>query len=165
MLRPLEILFLCSFAFLAGLVDSIVGGGGLIQLPALFVFLPRSTPIPMIMGTNKLAAVCGTSTALVQYAKRVRLPWASVLPAAATAALFSVMGARTVEHLDKANSEWLRPFVLVLLILVLLFLGVGSWSLRLQLRLLRRQWCQRRISQRLAVIPELWFDLGWLDSP
>jgi uncharacterized membrane protein YfcA len=42
-----QIIFLCIFAFLAGFIDSIVGGGGLIQLPALLVFLPN-TAIPLI---------------------------------------------------------------------------------------------------------------------
>jgi hypothetical protein len=52
----LEILFLCSFAFLAGFIDSIAGGGGLIQLPALLIFLPQA-PVAHLLGTNKLASI------------------------------------------------------------------------------------------------------------
>src|SRR4051812_45882477 len=64
-LSRLELFYLCTFAFVAGLVDSLVGGGGLIQLPALFLFLPANaaSSIPLVLGTNKLAAVCGTGTA------------------------------------------------------------------------------------------------------
>jgi uncharacterized membrane protein YfcA len=52
----MDLTWLCLFAFLAGFVDSIVGGGGLIQLPALLVFLPRelAASLPMVLGTNKL---------------------------------------------------------------------------------------------------------------
>src|SRR6266498_3078868 len=56
--------FLCFFAFLAGFVDAVVGGGGLIQLPALFIFLPTelAASVPVVFGTNKFASFCGTST-------------------------------------------------------------------------------------------------------
>lgn len=114
----MEIFFLCCFAFVAGLVDSIVGGGGLIQLPSLFVILPRETAVPMVLGTNKLAAVCGTGTALLQYARRVRIPWFSILPAAITAAIFSMVGAQTVE---KVHGDFLKPLVLILLIAVAIY--------------------------------------------
>lgn len=113
----LELLLLCAFAFAAGLIDSIVGGGGLIQLPALLIFLPKEmgTALPLIFGTNKLAAVCGTGTAAVQYARRVRIPWFSVMPAAIAAAVCAVAGARVVEMV---KSDFLKPLVLVLLIVI-----------------------------------------------
>lgn len=116
----MELLILCCFAFAAGLVDSIVGGGGLIQLPALLIFLPRelASSIPLVFGTNKLAAVCGTGTALVQYARRVRIPWFSVLPAAVAAFIFSAVGARTVEVV---RTDFLKPLVLVLLVVVAVY--------------------------------------------
>ena len=63
----MDLAWLCLFAFLAGFVDSIVGGGGLIQLPALFVFLPKelAANVPLVFGTNKLSSLCGTSVAVL----------------------------------------------------------------------------------------------------
>ena len=118
--RGLDLFLLCCSAFLAGLVDSIVGGGGLIQFPALFIFLPKelTASMPTIFGTNKLAAVCGTGTAAVQYARRVRIPWHSVLPAAIAAFIFSAAGARVVQMV---KSDFLKPVVLVLLLAVALY--------------------------------------------
>ena len=49
-------------SFFAGFVDSIAGGGGLIQLPALLIGLPKSGTAE-VLGTNKLSAVFGTTTA------------------------------------------------------------------------------------------------------
>jgi uncharacterized protein len=115
-----DLFWLCGAAFLAGLVDSIVGGGGLIQLPALFVFLPSevAASVPMVFGTNKLSSLCGTSVAVVQYARRVSIPWRSILPAAAAAFVFSAIGARVVQLVP---SGFLKPFTLVLLVAVAIY--------------------------------------------
>lgn len=112
--------WLCGCAFIAGFVDSIVGGGGLIQLPALFVFLPPglANSVPLVFGTNKFSSFCGTTTAVVQYARRVRVPWSSVIPAAAAAFVFSALGVKCVQSI---SSSVLKPVVLVLLILVAVY--------------------------------------------
>jgi uncharacterized protein len=112
-----ELPWLCLFAFIAGFVDSIVGGGGLIQLPALFVFLPAelAASMPLVFGTNKLSAICGTSVAAAQYARRVRIPWPSILPAAVAAFLFSALGVRVLQSMDSA---FLKPLTLALLVVV-----------------------------------------------
>ena len=116
----LELLWLCLAAFAAGLVDSVVGGGGLIQLPALFIFLPPTlaASVPLVFGTNKLSSLCGTSVAVAQYARRVRIPWASILPAALAAFAFSALGARAVQSV---RSDFLRPFTLALLVAVAIY--------------------------------------------
>ena len=67
----------CVAAFLAGLVDAMAGGGGLIQLPALMVLLPNE-PMATALGTNKVASFFGTSVALNRYLQEVSLPWRSV---------------------------------------------------------------------------------------
>src|SRR3954470_6127123 len=105
---------LCGFAFLAGFIDSVVGGGGLIQIPALMILLP-GTPIPTLWGTNKLASVCGTSFAAYRYARHVQIDFQIVAPAAAIAFVFSFLGSGAVTLL---RPETLRPIVLVLLIAV-----------------------------------------------
>jgi hypothetical protein len=115
-----ELLWLCLFAFVAGFVDAVVGGGGLIQLPALFVFLPRelAASVPLVFGTNKLSSLCGTSVAVWQYSRRVPIPWRSILPATMAAFLFSVLGVRVLQSI---NSDFLKPLTLVLLIAVAIY--------------------------------------------
>jgi len=112
-----ETLWLCLFAFLAGFVDSVVGGGGLIQLPALFIFLPSplSDSLVSVFGTNKLSSICGTGMAAAQYSRRVQMNWQSILPAGLAAFVFSFLGARTVSLL---NAQVLKPIVLFLLVAV-----------------------------------------------
>ena len=112
---------LCGFAFLAGFVDAVVGGGGLIQIPALFVLMPQLPPA-LLFGTNKFAAVWGTLSAALQYTRRVPPIWRTVLPAALAALLFSFLGAHTVSALNPAV---LRPLILALLLVVL---GYTLWK-------------------------------------
>src|SRR5690606_25405337 len=76
----LVLLLLCLFAYAAGLIDAAVGGGGLIQLPALLNLLPAAPPATLY-GTNKVAAVCGTAFAARSFIRKVRVPWPLVLPA------------------------------------------------------------------------------------
>ncbi len=117
-----DVLWLCAFAFLAGFIDSIVGGGGLIQLPALFIFAPQ-VDHPTIFGTNKLSSICGTSVATVQYARRINLDWHIALLTAAFAFLFSFLGARVVSFIPK---DFLRPLVLLLLVLVGVYTAINK---------------------------------------
>ena len=119
-LTPLNISLMLAASTAAGLVDAIVGGGGLIQLPALFIFLPRelAASIPLVFGTNKLSSLCGTSVAAWQYSRRVRIPWASIRPATIAAFFFSALGVRV---LQSVRSEFLRPLTLVLLIAVAIY--------------------------------------------
>jgi hypothetical protein len=67
-----DLLLLCAAAFLAGAVDAVVGGGGLIQLPALLVVLPGA-PVVALLGTNKLASIVGTAGAAVTYNRRISI--------------------------------------------------------------------------------------------
>jgi len=115
-----DTLLLSIFAFLAGFVDAIVGGGGLIQLPALLLFLPtaQQATLAPIFGTNKFSSICGTSLAMAQYASRINIRWEIILPAGAAACLFSFLGARIVSLIPP---ETLKPVVFVLLILALAY--------------------------------------------
>jgi uncharacterized membrane protein YfcA len=111
---------LCGFAFVAGLVDAVVGGGGLIQLPALLLLLPPATAsdIASVLGTNKAASICGTTMAVGQYAWRIPIRWSSIAPAAGTAFVFALLGSMTVSRL---NGAWLEPVMLVLLVSVAIY--------------------------------------------
>ena len=110
----MEIVFLYSSAFLAGFIDSVAGGGGLIQLPALLIFLPQ-VPVAHLLGTNKLASIAGTSFAVVQYAWHVGINWRATLPATISAFVLSFLGARTAAIL---NTEIMRVIVLILLVAI-----------------------------------------------
>ena len=106
------IVFLALGAFGAGLIDAVVGGGGLIQIPLLFSLFPKELPAT-IFGTNKFAAVFGTVFAARNYARRVEMPWRTTLPAAGAAFAFSYLGALAVAWLPR---EFLRPLIFVLLV-------------------------------------------------
>jgi hypothetical protein len=107
---------LCA-AFFAGFVDAIVGGGGLIQLPALFAGYPVSEPA-VLLGTNKLGSICGTSGAVLRYLRVVRIPWRVLLPAAAVAFLAALLGASLVSAVPAAL---FRPLVPIMLTVVLIY--------------------------------------------
>jgi uncharacterized membrane protein YfcA len=107
-----ELLVLVAGAFLAGAVDAVVGGGGLIQVPLLFAALPAASAASLF-GTNKISSIFGTSVAALRYARNVAMPWRIVLPAVAAALFLSYLGAMTVAVLPR---EWLRPIILGLLI-------------------------------------------------
>jgi len=111
------IFLICLSSFLAGFIDSVVGGGGLIQLPAMLILLP-GLPVATILGTNKFASCAGTTIAVQRYARHVAFDWPTVLPAAITAFIFAFIGSRIVALL---NPALLRPLVLILLILVAIY--------------------------------------------
>ena len=76
----METLLIAFASFFAGMIDAIVGGGGLILVPALFATYPTTSPATLL-GTNKCASVWGTSLAAYQYSKRIQLAWQALLPA------------------------------------------------------------------------------------
>lgn len=97
-----------------------VGGGGLIQLPALLIGLPADTPSAAILGTNKVSSVWGTLTSSITYAVRVRPDWRTIVPLVVASAVGSALGAQLARFLPR---EWFTPIVLVALIVV----GVYTW--------------------------------------
>ena len=110
-------LFLLSASFLAGFVDSIAGGGGIVQLPALLIGLPNS-PAAEVLGTNKLSAVFGTTTAATLYRKQIK-PDPKVLIGMAIPAFFgSAVGALLASRIPTSS---MRPMILVLLIAVAIY--------------------------------------------
>ena len=112
--------FMAVAALCAGLIDAIAGGGGLIQLPALLIGLPGSSTV-QVLGTNKLAAIFGTSAAAVMYRKRAKPDLFLILTMALSAALGSISGALLASYIPTGA---MRPLVLVLLIAV----GIFTWK-------------------------------------
>jgi uncharacterized membrane protein YfcA len=110
-------LFLLAASFFAGFIDSIAGGGGLIQLPALLIGLPKSETA-VVLGTNKLSAVFGTTTAAALYRKQIK-PDPKILIAMGLPAFLGSAGGAVLA--SKIPTSSMRPMVLVLLIIVAVY--------------------------------------------
>ena len=110
-------LFLLAASFFAGFIDSIAGGGGLIQLPALLIGLPKSGTAE-VLGTNKLSSIFGMSTAAALYRKQIK-PDPKVLLAMGLPALLGSAGGAMLA--SKIPTSSMRPMVLVLLIVVAVY--------------------------------------------
>ena len=111
-----SIIFLGILAFIAGFIDSIVGGGGLIQVPALFVAFPNESPATLF-GTNKLASLGGTATAAKKYLASVQLPQVVFLLGGVFALVGSFLGAWAVTQI---SADFLRQSLPPLLIALLI---------------------------------------------
>ena len=112
----MEILIVSLASLLAGMVDAIVGGGGLILLPALFATFPGAAPATLF-GTNKSASIWGTAFATLQYSRKVVMPWRSLLPAAGAGLLGSLAGAWVVTEVDPALFRQFLPALLLALLI------------------------------------------------
>jgi uncharacterized membrane protein YfcA len=110
-------LFLLAASFFAGFIDSIAGGGGLIQLPALLLGLPKSDTAE-VLGTNKLSAVFGTTTAAALYRKQIKPDPKILIEMGLPAFLGSAGGAVLASKIPTSS---MRPMVLVLLIIVAIY--------------------------------------------
>jgi uncharacterized protein len=114
------LLALLAAGFLSGLVDAMVGGGGLIQVPALSLLFPGFAPAS-IMGTSKFAGLFGTAAAFVQYAKRVSLPWRALLIACASAMVFAATGAWLLTKISRDQFDIVLPILLGMIFVYTLF--------------------------------------------
>lgn len=112
----LEMLTVALASLLAGFVDAIVGGGGLVLVPALFSTFPQAAPATLF-GTNKGAAIWGTAWATHQYARRVTLPWGALAPAALAALLGSFSGAWLVTLVSAGGLRKALPLILLAVLL------------------------------------------------
>ncbi len=117
--EPGVLLALAVAALAAGWVDAVVGGGGLIQLPALLLLMPGAAPV-QLLATNKLASICGTTTSAVTYARRITPDARTAVPLAVAAFAGSCGGAFVATFLHK---EVFTPIILVVLVVV------GAWTL------------------------------------
>ncbi|HET8982565.1 MAG TPA: TSUP family transporter [Pedococcus sp.] len=108
------LLFMGLAAFAAGWIDAVVGGGGLIQLPALLLGFPGAAPA-QLLATNKLASIFGTATSSLTYVRRVRPDLRTALPMAGVAFVGAIGGALIGLHIPKSA---FNPIILVMLIVV-----------------------------------------------
>lgn len=105
----IEYLIVCPLVFLAGFIDAIAGGGGLISLPA---YLIAGLPPHAAIGTNKFSACMGTIVATWKFARNGFISWRHALPAVATALLGSWLGARLALSV---NTEIFKLVMLIIL--------------------------------------------------
>jgi uncharacterized protein len=101
-------------AVAAGFVDAVVGGGGLVQLPALLIGLPHAAPT-QILATNKLAGICGTTVSSATYYRRIRPDPRTFVPMMVVAFAGSFCGAAVATQLPRSAFD---PIVLVALVVV-----------------------------------------------
>ncbi|MEN9685003.1 MAG: hypothetical protein RLZZ28_789 [Bacteroidota bacterium] len=111
------LILLCLFAFSAGFVDAIVGGGGLIQTPASLVLLP-GLPVATVIGSLKIPAFTGTFFASVQYVKKVPINFKLVLSMCVVALAAAFAGSET---LTLISNQYMKPVIFVVLILVAIY--------------------------------------------
>ncbi len=112
-----DFLLLLLAAFAAGFIDAVIGGGGLIQLPAVMFYMPEA-PLPTVFGTNKFSGFVGTAWASVSYSLKTTISKAAVVPALITALPFAYIGAQAVSSIDK---EELKPYIILLFSLVAIY--------------------------------------------
>jgi len=111
---PTVLLLLGLAALTAGFVDAVVGGGGLVQLPALLLGLPGAAPV-QVLATNKVASICGTTVSSATYYRRIRPDPRTFGPLMLLAFAGSAAGAVVASHIPESAFQ---PIVLVALVVV-----------------------------------------------
>ncbi|SDS27258.1 hypothetical protein SAMN05216598_1063 [Pseudomonas asplenii] len=100
------------FAFCGGLIDAAVGGGGLVQLPALLHALPQYS-LTTVFGTNKLSVLAGNLSSIFTYLKKIKIIWKLMLPTMFSAFIFSFMGALSISLIPRRLMEYITLFILI----------------------------------------------------
>lgn len=106
-----HIALLCAAAFLAGFLDAVVGGGGLIQTPFALILLPAH-PVAAVIGSLKIPSFSGTFFAAFQYMRKVKVVW-WLLSVACTVAFFAAFGGSLL--LTQVSNSFMKPVLLVVL--------------------------------------------------
>jgi uncharacterized membrane protein YfcA len=110
-------LIICPMLFLAGLVDAIGGGGGLISLPA---YLLAGLPVHNAIATNKLSSACGTTLTTVRFIRQKLVNWKIALPTIVFATLGSSLGANLSMRTDEGVMEKILFVILPLVAFVVM---------------------------------------------
>jgi uncharacterized membrane protein YfcA len=108
------VVLLIAVAVAAGWVDAVSGGGGMLQLPVLFLALPDAEPV-QALATNKASSIAGTAAATSTYSRRVRPDVRTALPMVVAAVVGSAIGAVVASHMP---ADVFRPVIVVLLAIV-----------------------------------------------
>ncbi len=113
-----QFLIVCPLVFLAGVVDAIAGGGGLISLPA---YLLAGLPAHAAIATNKCSSSMGTTMATWRYARAGYIPWRQAVFCIGCAAVGSCIGAQLALLLSESVFQLIMLIVLPLTALYVLF--------------------------------------------
>jgi uncharacterized membrane protein YfcA len=114
--------FLVMAATLAGFVDAVVGGGGLITIPALLIGLPGQA-WPVISGTNKVVACTGTTVAAGHFVHSKVLPWREMVGPVGAAMAGAALGVAMAYFLSGRFEPYLRPAMVIVMLAML------AWTL------------------------------------
>jgi len=107
-----NLIILCIVSFFAGFIDAIVGGGGLLQTPAMMIILPQY-PVATIFGTAKIPSLSGTALAAYKYSREVTLNWKVLSYIIIAAFIGALLGAYSITLI---SSGFIKPFILFLLV-------------------------------------------------
>ena len=147
----INIVFLCLAGFLAAMVDSIAGGGGIISLPA---YLLAGVPTHIALGTNKFSSTAGSFTSSLKFIKSGKVNFTIIKYLIPFTLIGSVLGVNTVLKLDQ---KYLSTLVLVLIVFVG-FYTLFSKNIGLEDNL------KPKTSSRLFMGILLAFSLGFYDG-
>ncbi|MEO0058765.1 MAG: hypothetical protein RLZZ312_412 [Bacteroidota bacterium] len=103
--------------FVAGFIDAVVGGGGLLTIPSLLINLPNE-PLATLFGTNKIASLSGGTVASYQYSRRIKFDLRLLFSIIIVAFMSSFCGARIVSQIDSSK---LKPFMLLIIIIIAIY--------------------------------------------
>lgn len=112
-----DLLLLGLVSFFAGFIDSIVGGGGLLQTPAMLIILPQY-PVATLFGTTKIPSIAGTTFAAYKYSRNVTLNWKLLWSIVLAAFIGAILGAHTITIID---STQIKPVIFALLLAVAIY--------------------------------------------
>ena len=121
-LKLATFLLVCPLVFLAGFVDAIGGGGGLISLPA---YLLAGVPVHFALATNKMSSASGTLISTVRICRSIKIRWKLAIPAVACALAGSYIGTR----LSLLTDEKILRYVLIVVLPVVAFFVLRKNSL------------------------------------
>ena len=142
-LTPQMFLIVCPMLFLAGLVDAIGGGGGLISLPA---YLLAGVPIHQTIATNKLSSTCGTALATFRFIREGLVNWRLALPTILFAMLGSSLGANLSLRMPESVMETVLFVVLPVVAFIVLNPKIFHDNEEKELVLDRKLWITAMIS-------------------
>ena len=111
------LVLLCIAAFLAGFVDAIVGGGGLIQTPMGLILLPN-LPVANVVGSLKIPSFSGTFFAALQYLEKIEMNWKLLLIMMTLAIPSAFAGSTLLTHV---SNDFMKPLLLVILSLLVVY--------------------------------------------
>ena len=136
-LTPQMFLIICPLLFLAGLVDAIGGGGGLISLPA---YLLAGLPVHNAIATNKLSSACGTALTTVRFIREGLVNWKIAIPTIVCAMLGSSLGANLSIRVPESAMEMVLIIVLPVVAFVVLNPKLFHDNAEREIRLDRKLW-------------------------